>query len=122
LPIFDFQKNQRNKNRGSKRKLGLRVSRVMSFHTLRQKTLSAALAPAGQRGPSAFGLHARPEPMLAFACALGWLISAFHKAEKRFRRDSRAVTVGTTRALSILPARGIVDLRIASARNFWNNR
>jgi len=93
----------------------------MQFNALRQKTLPAALASASERGSSAFGLHARAEPVLAFACALGWLISAFHKAEKRFRCDSRAVTVGMSRALSILRARGIVDLRIASACNFWNN-
>jgi hypothetical protein len=98
------------------------MSRVVSFNALWQKAFPAALAPASERGPSAFGLHARAEPVLALACALGWLISAFHKAEKRFGRDSRAVTVGTSRALSILRARGIVDLRIASACNFWNNR
>jgi hypothetical protein len=39
------------------------------------------LPPARQRGTAAFCLHARTKSMLAFACALRWLISPFHKAK-----------------------------------------
>jgi hypothetical protein len=35
------------------------------------------------------------------ARSFGWLISAFHKAEKLARRELRAVTLGWGRALSI---------------------
>ena len=50
-----------------------------------QKALAAALAPARERGAPALGLHARAKPVLPFAGAFGCLVSAFHKAEKRFR-------------------------------------
>jgi len=67
-----------------------------------QQPLAAALTPPSQRSAPTFRFHARAKPMLAFAGALGWLVGAFHKAEKRFRNDSRAVTVGMSRTLSIL--------------------
>lgn len=40
--------------------------------------------------------------MLLFACSFGRLISAFHKAENCFRRDSGAITVEITQPLSIV--------------------
>ena len=65
------------KNRSS-----LRVSRVMLIHAFWQQSFPSALAPAGERGASAFGFHACAKAMLTFAGALGWLVRAFHKSER----------------------------------------
>jgi len=73
----------------------------MSFDAFRQQALAAALPPPGERGPSGFRFHAGTKSVLAFSRALGWLVRAFHKTEKRFRRDSKAATVRTSTALSI---------------------
>jgi len=73
----------------------------MPLDAFRQQTLAAALAPPRERGASGFGPHACAKSVLALSCTLGWLISAFHRAEKRLRRDSKAATVRTSTALSI---------------------
>jgi hypothetical protein len=83
-------------------RLCLGVPRVMSFDSFWQEALATALAPARQYGASSFGPHAGTETMLALARAFGWLIGAFHRAEKYFRRDLRAVTVRMSRVLSIV--------------------
>jgi hypothetical protein len=66
------------------------VSRVVSLDAFWQQPFAAALAPAGERGASAFGFHACAKAMLTFAGALGWLVSAFHKSEQRFRLESES--------------------------------
>jgi hypothetical protein len=50
----------------------------MPLDAFRKKTLSAALAPARQRGASAFTTHTGAKSMLALAGAFGWLKGAFH--------------------------------------------
>ena len=79
------------------------MPRVMKFDAFWEQAFAPALAATRERGAAAFAFHARAETVLAFARALGWLIRAFHKTEKLIRRDSRAVTVGMRRALSISP-------------------
>jgi len=81
----------------------------MPLNAFRQQALAAALSPSRERGASGFRLHACAKSMLSFARALGWLISAFHKTEKRLPRDSRAATVRTSTALSISHWKLIVD-------------
>jgi hypothetical protein len=56
---------------------------VMLFDTLREQTFAAALAAACQGCAAPFRFHAGTKTMLTFSCSLGWLISAFHKAENR---------------------------------------
>ena len=53
----------------------------MMLHTFGQQAFAASLPPARQRGTATLCLHARSKSMLAFACALRWLISPFHKAK-----------------------------------------
>jgi hypothetical protein len=77
------------------------VAREVTIDTFGQKSLASALATAREGGASAFGPHSRPKTVLLLACSFGWLISAFHKAEKYARRELRAVTLGWGRALSI---------------------
>src|SRR5947208_2787507 len=57
------------------------MARVVELDALRQEPLAATLPPTRQRGTATFCLHARTKSMLAFACALRWLISPFHKAK-----------------------------------------
>jgi hypothetical protein len=82
------------------------------------------LPPPRERGASGFRLHAGAKSVLAFSCALGWLIGAFHKTEKRLPRDSRAATVRTSTVLSISRWKLIVDLSFADCQrfNFLNNQ
>jgi hypothetical protein len=54
----------------------------MLFHTFWQQSFPSALAPAGERGASAFGFHAGTKTMLTLAGAFGWLVRAFHKSER----------------------------------------
>ena len=61
------------------RSLGLSVTREVLLDAFGQKPLASALAPAGERGTSAFGAHARAETVLAFARSFRWLVSPFHK-------------------------------------------
>jgi len=79
LPIFDCQKNQR-RNRIQKLRFGM--ARVMEIDAFRQKSLASALATSRKGGATAFRPHARSKTVLLLAGPLGWLISAFHKAEK----------------------------------------
>jgi hypothetical protein len=94
------------------------VAGKVALNTFGQKSLPAALPPAGKYGAAALGLHAGAEPVLAFARAFRWLISAFHRAENRCWRDLGAVKVWMTKALSILQGWATVDLRIATAGHF----
>jgi len=86
LPIFDCHKNRAlpeaifKGQSGSDSSLG--VAREMSIHALGQQSLASALATACEGGPSAFRSHAGPKTVLLLARSFGWLISAFHKAEK----------------------------------------
>jgi len=52
------------------------------FHAFWQQSFPSALAPAGERGTSAFRFHPRTKAMLTFAGAFGWLVGAFHKSEQ----------------------------------------
>lgn len=54
------------------------VPRIVHLDALGQEALATALAATGERGTAAFGLHARTETVLAFARALGRLVSSFH--------------------------------------------
>jgi hypothetical protein len=74
---------------------------VVYLDAFREQAFSPALPPARQRGAARFRFHARTKTVLAFACSLRWLVSPFHKTEKYFRRDLRAVTLGASAALSI---------------------
>ena len=99
------------------------MARVVELNAFRQEPLAATLPPARQRGTATFCLHARTKSMLAFACALRWLISPFHKAKKKPRRDLRAATLGTGETLSIphptcLSISIFYYSRIASVVNF----
>jgi len=58
------------------------VAREMALDAFGQKSLASALAASREGGASAFGPHARPKTVLLLARSFGWLISAFHKAEK----------------------------------------
>jgi hypothetical protein len=50
----------------------------MNFHAFRQETLAAALAAAGEGGPTGLGAHARAKSVLILSSALRALESAFH--------------------------------------------
>jgi len=57
------------------------MARVVELNAFRQEPLAASLPSARERGAAAFCFHARAKAMLAFACALRWLVSPFHKTE-----------------------------------------
>jgi hypothetical protein len=63
--------------------LRLRMTRVVQLDALWEQAFAAALAAACQSRAAPFCFHAGTEPMLTFACSLGWLVSAFHKTENR---------------------------------------
>jgi hypothetical protein len=63
--------------------LRLRMTRVMRFDAFWEQAFAAALTTACQGRAAPFGFHAGAEPMLTFACSLGWLVGAFHKTENR---------------------------------------
>ena len=103
-------KLKQNRQSGSDSSLG--VTRVMALNPFGQQTFAPTLATARERGAAALGFHAGEEAVLAFAGALGRLVSAFHKAEQFSRGDFGAVTVEMARGLSI--ARKLtVDLAFA---------
>ena len=58
------------------------MARVVAIDAFGQQSLATALATARKCGASAFRPHARAKTVLALARSFGWLISAFHKAEK----------------------------------------
>jgi hypothetical protein len=62
--------------------LSLRVSGEMTIDAFWQQAFASALATAREGGASAFRPHAGPKTVLLLARSFGWLISAFHKAEK----------------------------------------
>jgi hypothetical protein len=88
----------------------------MPLDAFRKQALAATLPPPRERGASGFRLHAGAKSMLLFSCALGWLIRAFHKTEKRLQRDSRAATVRTSTVLSISHWKLIVAIHSTSLR------
>ena len=83
------------------KKSSLGVAREVAINAFRQKSLSSALTAAREGGASAFRPHSGTKTVLLLARSFGWLISAFHKAEKLARRELRAVILGWGRALSI---------------------
>ena len=90
---------------------GLRMARVVDFHTLWQESLAAALASPRKDGTAVFGFHAGAKPELPFARALGWLIGAFHKSRKSVA-GKRVETLAARRPLSInLPFANRLGLR-----------
>jgi hypothetical protein len=58
------------------------VAREMTIHAFWQQAFAAALATSGEGGAAAFRPHPRAKTVLLLARSFGWLISAFHKAEK----------------------------------------
>jgi hypothetical protein len=66
--------------------LRLRMARVVELNAFRQEPLAASLPSARERGAASFCFHARAKAMLAFACALRWLVSPFHKTENNLGR------------------------------------
>ena len=54
----------------------------MALDAFRQKPFASTLTTTRESGASAFRPHARPKTVLLLARSFGWLISAFHKAEK----------------------------------------
>jgi len=58
------------------------MAREMTIDAFRQQTFTAALTTTRKGGASAFGAHPRAKTVLLLARSFGWLISAFHKAEK----------------------------------------
>ena len=58
------------------------MAREVAIDAFGQKPLASALAPSREGGASAFRPHPRPKTVLALARPLGWLKSAFHRAEK----------------------------------------
>jgi len=79
LPIADFQFTRISAN---EKRLRLRVTRVMAIDALGQQSLATALTASGKGGASTFGPHPCPKTVLTLASSFGWLVSAFHKAEK----------------------------------------
>jgi hypothetical protein len=76
-----------------------------------KQALAAALSPARKDRATAFGLHAGTKTVLTFACSLRRLVSSFHKTEKT-SVGMRAVTLGTSTALSIGRVRSRYDVFI----------
>lgn len=74
----------------------------MSIYAFGKEAFPAALTAPCKCGASAFRPHPGTKTVLTFARSLRWLVSAFHKAEKYLRRELRAVTLGWSKALSIL--------------------
>jgi hypothetical protein len=58
------------------------MPREMTIDAFWQQTFAAALTTTRQGSASAFGPHAGAKTVLLLARSFGWLISAFHKAEK----------------------------------------
>ncbi len=52
----------------------------VDFNALRKQALATALAATSENGAAILSFHTGAEPKLLFACALGRLVSAFHKA------------------------------------------
>jgi hypothetical protein len=72
----------------------------MSLDAFREQAFAAALSTAGKDRAPSFGFHPGTKTMLALACSLGRLVSAFHKSGKALV-GLRAVTLEMTTALSI---------------------
>jgi hypothetical protein len=78
------------------------MTNVMPVDAFREQSLTTPLSAACQGGAPAFGAHAGTKTVLAFPCSLGWLVSAFHKTGTDRDAILRAVTVGVSKALSIV--------------------
>jgi hypothetical protein len=86
----------------------------MSIDTFGKEPFPPALPAPRKRGAPAFRPHPGTKTVLAFARSLRWLVSAFHKAEKYLRRELRAVTLGWSKALSILSAEECRSIRLGA--------
>jgi len=93
------------------------MSGVMQLNAFWQQAFAAALAPPCECGATSFGPHTRTKAVLAFACSLGWLVSAFHNPDAS-APDRRAVTLGIRQRLSIAMSASTFHLPIASALYF----
>jgi len=60
----------------------LSVAREVTIDAFRQQAFASALATTRECGASTLCPHPRPKTVLALARSLGWLKSAFHRAEK----------------------------------------
>jgi len=58
------------------------MTREVTIDAFRQQAFASPLATTRERGASTFCPHPRPKTVLALACSLRWLKSAFHRAEK----------------------------------------
>jgi hypothetical protein len=58
------------------------VAGVVELDAFGQKPLPSALATTREGGASAFRSHSGAKTVLALPSSFGWLVSAFHKAEK----------------------------------------
>ena len=89
----------------------------MSLDPFWEKTFTAALASSREGCTSAFGAHARAKPVLTFAGAFRWLVSAFHDIGVAAAKE--AAMLGSQAGLSI---EGKIDfwarITIASASGF----
>jgi hypothetical protein len=63
-------------------KLRLRMPGVMHFCAFGQQALPTTLPAPCERGAAGLGFHAGTKAMLAFARALGSLVSPFHRFER----------------------------------------
>ena len=60
----------------------LSVAREVAIDAFRQQTFASTLATPRECSASTLCPHPRPKTVLALARSLGWLKSAFHRAEK----------------------------------------
>ena len=68
------------------------MTREVDFDALRQQTLAAVLAAAGEDGTPVSRLHAGAETELLFARALGCLIGTFHSLTGKMVKKSGKVS------------------------------
>ena len=100
-----------------KARLGLCVPGVMPLNAFWQQAFPTTLAPSCESCSTTFGAHARTKSVLAFACSLRCLVSAFHNRDAS-ARELGAATVGIRQRLSIALRATTFDLPIASASYF----
>jgi hypothetical protein len=90
----------------------------MSFDTFREQAFAAALAPAREYRAAPLGSHPGTKAVLAFPSSFGWLVRALHKTGKQLRSDSRTVTLGVSKVLSITLSAAIVHLLFRDCQPF----
>jgi hypothetical protein len=54
----------------------------MFLDAFREQAFAATLPSPCKSCTTTFGPHPRTKAVLAFACSLGWLVSAFHNTEQ----------------------------------------